>query len=211
MLTQKPAAGMNAEDRPAAPARPLDDLVCYFEGRHVAVRDATVSIMTHAFMYGTAVFEGIRAYKASQGVADYDVNAMATRQEMRSFVCGQCHVEYYFKGPEKRLTYPWSKGLRVEQIQAYYDEVGWNDWKHAQSGAGVRKLPRQSRQAKASEHVFGRLRGFAQRQTGAGDGEQRAPAARDSVAGLREAVPDVRGRGHGCSVRAPLHLGRMQP
>ena len=38
--------------------------------------------------------EGIRALKASQGVKDYDVNAMATRQEMRSFVCGQCHVEY---------------------------------------------------------------------------------------------------------------------
>ena len=34
---------------------------------------------------------------------------MATRQEMRAFVCGQCHVEYYFKGPEKRLTYPWAK------------------------------------------------------------------------------------------------------
>jgi nitrite reductase (cytochrome c-552) len=64
--------------------------------------------------------EGIRAFKASQGVQNYDVNAMATRQEMRSFVCGQCHVEYYFKGPEKRLVYPWSKGLKVEQIMAYY-------------------------------------------------------------------------------------------
>ncbi len=39
---------------------------------------------------------------------------MATRQEMRSFVCGQCHVEYYFKGDEKRLTYPWAKGLKVD-------------------------------------------------------------------------------------------------
>ena len=37
----------------------------------------------------------------------YDPNAEASRQEMRSMVCGQCHVEYYFKGPEKRLTYPW--------------------------------------------------------------------------------------------------------
>jgi nitrite reductase (cytochrome c-552) len=55
--------------------------------------------------------EGIRALKASQGVADYDPNTMATRQEMRAYVCGQCHVEYYFKGPEKRLVYPWSKGL----------------------------------------------------------------------------------------------------
>ncbi|MBZ0089006.1 MAG: ammonia-forming cytochrome c nitrite reductase subunit c552, partial [Thermoanaerobaculia bacterium] len=83
--------------------------------------------------------EGIRAYKASQGVADYDPNQMATRQEMRTYVCGQCHVEYYFKGPEKRLTYPWSKGLKVEQIQAYYDEVGFKDWTHKESGAEVLK------------------------------------------------------------------------
>src|SRR5690606_2630006 len=64
---------------------------------------------------------------------------MATRQEMRTFVCGQCHVEYYFKGPEKRLTYPWAKGLKVEQIQAYYDEVGFKDWTHKESGAEVLK------------------------------------------------------------------------
>src|SRR5215203_4029864 len=39
--------------------------------------------------------EGIRARKASEGVEDYDVNRDATRQEMRTFVCGQCHVEYH--------------------------------------------------------------------------------------------------------------------
>ena len=81
--------------------------------------------------------EGIRALKASQGVSDYDVNRQATRQEMRAFVCGQCHVEYYFKGPEKRLVYPWAKGLRIDDIQAYYDEVGHKDWVHADSGAPV--------------------------------------------------------------------------
>ncbi len=78
--------------------------------------------------------EGVKALKASQGVADYDVNTMATRQEMRSFVCGQCHVEYYFKGDEKRLTYPWAKGLGVEQIADYYDEIGFRDWVHAETG-----------------------------------------------------------------------------
>jgi nitrite reductase (cytochrome c-552) len=83
--------------------------------------------------------EGIRALKASQGVADYDVNRDATRQELRSFVCGQCHVEYYFKGPEKRLTYPWQHGLRVEQIYAYYTEVGHKDWEHKLSGAPALK------------------------------------------------------------------------
>jgi len=83
--------------------------------------------------------EGIRAAKAAQGIAGYDVNAMATRQEMRSFVCGQCHVEYYFKGPEKRLTYPWFKGLKADEILAYYDEVKFKDWTHAQTGAPVLK------------------------------------------------------------------------
>jgi nitrite reductase (cytochrome c-552) len=83
--------------------------------------------------------EGIRAFKESQGIRNYDVNAMATRQEMRSFVCGQCHVEYYFKGPEKQLVYPWSKGLKVEQIMAYYEETGHKDWTHADTGAPTLK------------------------------------------------------------------------
>jgi nitrite reductase (cytochrome c-552) len=83
--------------------------------------------------------EGIRALKAAQGVKDYDVNASATRQEMRAYVCGQCHVEYYFKGPEKRLTYPWAKGLRVDQILEYYEENPHTDWVHAETGAPLLK------------------------------------------------------------------------
>jgi len=83
--------------------------------------------------------EGIRALKASQGVKDYDVNRMATRQEMRSFVCGQCHVEYYFKGQEKRLVYPWQKGLKIDDIYSYYKEVNFTDWKHAETGTSALK------------------------------------------------------------------------
>ena len=83
--------------------------------------------------------EGIRALKASQGIKDYDVNTMATRQEMRAFVCGQCHVEYYFKGTEKRLTYPWAKGILIDSIMAYYDEIKFKDWVHAETGAEVLK------------------------------------------------------------------------
>lgn len=86
-----------------------------------------------------AFMEGIRVAKASQGVPNFDVNRDATRQEMRSYVCGQCHVEYYFKGPEKELTYPWQNGLKIENITAYYDEVKHKDWTHAQSGADVLK------------------------------------------------------------------------
>ena len=86
-----------------------------------------------------AFVEGIRAYKASQGVKDYDVNAQATTQEMRTYVCGQCHVEYYFKGPEKRLTYPWANGLRVDQIYQYYVENPFTDWTHKETGAPMLK------------------------------------------------------------------------
>jgi nitrite reductase (cytochrome c-552) len=83
--------------------------------------------------------EGIRALKAAQGAPNYDPNTLATRQEMRSFVCGQCHVEYYFKGPEKRLTYPWSKGLRADQILQYYEETKFKDWVHKDTGAPALK------------------------------------------------------------------------
>jgi len=81
MLTQKssPAGAAPAEAAPStsadphaaaqpAAARDLESLICYFEGDFVPMRDAKVSVMTHAFMYGTATFEGIRAYwNADQG------------------------------------------------------------------------------------------------------------------------------------------------
>lgn len=86
-----------------------------------------------------AFLEGIRLVKALEGQPDYDVNRDATRQEMRSYVCGQCHVEYYFKGAEKRLTYPWYKGLKADDILAYYEEVNVHDWIHAESGARTLK------------------------------------------------------------------------
>jgi len=86
-----------------------------------------------------AFMEGMKAFKASQGVKDYDVNRDATRAEMRSFVCGQCHVEYYFKGEGKRLTYPWHKGLQIDPIYAYYEETGHADWTHKRTGAKVLK------------------------------------------------------------------------
>ncbi len=92
-----------------------------------------------------AFMEGYQVFKASQGIKDYDVNRDATRQEMRSLVCAQCHVEYYFKGTEKRLTYPWHNGLKVENIMAYYDETKgadgkpFKDWAHADTGAPALK------------------------------------------------------------------------
>jgi len=86
-----------------------------------------------------AFMEGIAALKASQGVTNYVVNKDATRQEMRSYVCAQCHVEYYFKGQDKRLVFPWQNGSKVENILAYYDKVGHKDWTHTDTGAPALK------------------------------------------------------------------------
>jgi nitrite reductase (cytochrome c-552) len=116
----------------------------YFEARKivthpVACIDCHDSQTMQLRVTRPAFIEGIRALKASQGIQNYDVNKQATRQEMRAFVCGQCHDEYHFSGPEKRLVYPWSKGLLVENILAFYDEQKFKDWEHAQTGAPVLK------------------------------------------------------------------------
>jgi nitrite reductase (cytochrome c-552) len=63
----------------------------------------------------------------------------ATHQEMRSLVCAQCHVEYYFKGPGKYLTFPWDKGVRMEDMEAYYDDIKFSDWTHTLSRAPMIK------------------------------------------------------------------------
>lgn len=86
-----------------------------------------------------AFIEGIKELKASQGVENYDVNTQASFQEMRSFVCAQCHVEYYFKGEAKTLTFPWENGLTVDGALTYYDEVGFTDFTHKLTGARVLK------------------------------------------------------------------------
>lgn len=62
-----------------------------------------------------------------------------THQEMRSLVCAQCHVEYYFKGEGKYLTFPWDKGFSADSMEAYYDELGFFDWTHKLSKAKMLK------------------------------------------------------------------------
>ena len=57
----------------------------------------------------------------------------ATHQEKRSLVCAQCHVEYYFSGSGNYLTFPWDKGMTVETMEAYYDQLKFSDWTHSLS------------------------------------------------------------------------------
>jgi branched-chain amino acid aminotransferase len=62
MLTQKSTGSPAPTTHHKPKAAALDELICYFEGAYVPMGEAKVSVMTHAFMYGTATFEGIRAY-----------------------------------------------------------------------------------------------------------------------------------------------------
>ncbi len=86
----------------------------------------------------------IEKWRTGDRSRPYDPNQDASRQEMRSMACGQCHVEYYC-GPKATLFFPWNKGLKVEQIEAYYDQYKFSDghrffdWKHPKTGAEVLK------------------------------------------------------------------------
>lgn len=63
----------------------------------------------------------------------------ATHQEMRSLVCAQCHVEYYFRKENKYLTFPWDKGTSMEDVEKYYDEMEYYDYIHAISKTPILK------------------------------------------------------------------------
>ncbi len=52
----------------------------------------------------------------------------ASRNDMRAYVCGQCHVEYYFMdkdhGPDKKPKFPWTGGKDPEEMYTYYNDKG---------------------------------------------------------------------------------------
>ncbi len=86
-----------------------------------------------------------RGYKA-----DESFGLKASQNEMRNHVCQQCHVEYYFRGKDKLLTYPWTewpknRPLKFEMIEAYYDRTQKDgsfkaDWRHKTTGAPMIKI-----------------------------------------------------------------------
>jgi len=79
------------------------------------------------------------AFEYAMEARDIDLDK-ATRQEMRAYVCAQCHVEYYFLGEDKVLTFPWSQGLNIENIEVHYDDYEFKDWTHEESGAPMIKI-----------------------------------------------------------------------
>ena len=86
----------------------------------------------------------IEQWRAGPKSEPYNPNEDASRSEMRSYVCGQCHVEYYCGG-EMKLTFPWGNGLKVEDLEKYWDETTFSDgkkffdYKHTESGAEILK------------------------------------------------------------------------
>jgi len=97
-----------------------------------------------------AFINGIKALKKHEGIEDYDPNRDATRQEMRSYVCAQCHVNYYC-GPKIPLLFPWGNGVQVQEVEAYYENFKFPpdpktgeqhrfyDFIHSETGAEILK------------------------------------------------------------------------
>ncbi len=88
-------------------------------------------------------FPSIERWRRGDRSKPYDPNLDATRQEKRSFACGQCHVEY-FCGKGMTIFFPWAKGLKVEQMEALYDATEvkgkrFKDWTHAETGMDLLK------------------------------------------------------------------------
>ncbi|MBC8374939.1 MAG: ammonia-forming cytochrome c nitrite reductase subunit c552 [FCB group bacterium] len=88
--------------------------------------------------------QSIERWRAGSKNKPYDPNLDASRGELRSYVCGQCHVEYYC-GSNMTLTFPWGEGLKVEQVESFWDNLTFPngdqfyDYTHAESGAKILK------------------------------------------------------------------------
>jgi nitrite reductase (cytochrome c-552) len=86
----------------------------------------------------------IERWRSGDKSRAYDPNQDATRTEMRTFVCAQCHVEYYCSS-QMPLTLPWGQGLRADETEKFWNEVKFSsgerffDYKHAETGAPILK------------------------------------------------------------------------
>lgn len=93
----------------------------------------------------TSHLPSIEKWRRGDRDRPFDPNRDATRQEMRSFVCGQCHVEYYCANKDT-LEFPWGQGLRMEQQEAHWDAKkfpdgsDFYDYEHGETGAKVLKV-----------------------------------------------------------------------
>lgn len=142
------------------PAPPQDDVHQMSQAHPVscvdchAPNDMALRVTRPGFMRGIAALAesddpvphlpSIERWRKGSRSRPYDPNLDASRQEMRSFACAQCHVEYYCANKET-LFFPWANGLKVEQIEELYqnhrfpDGEKFYDWVHGETGAKVYK------------------------------------------------------------------------
>ncbi|MCH2176881.1 MAG: ammonia-forming cytochrome c nitrite reductase subunit c552 [Lentisphaeria bacterium] len=88
--------------------------------------------------------KSIQEWREAGRKGKYDPNTMASHTEMRSYVCGQCHVEYYCASGMK-LTFPWGEGMTADQTELFWNETKFKDgkrffdYKHKETGAEILK------------------------------------------------------------------------
>jgi nitrite reductase (cytochrome c-552) len=144
-----PLGGFNAQQPPEghfamSEAHPVSCIDCH-DPKTMQVR-----ITRPGFMLGMAALAesdeplphmpSVEKWRRGSRAEPYDPNRLATRQEMRSFTCGQCHVEYYC-ATKDTLTFPWGNGLKVEQLEAFWEDrtfpdgTEFHDYKHGETGA----------------------------------------------------------------------------
>ena len=88
--------------------------------------------------------QSIERWRRGNRAEPYEPNTDSFRNEMRSYVCAQCHVEYYC-ATNMPLTFPWGKGLTVENAEQYWEEAefpdgeAFYDYTHALTGAKLFK------------------------------------------------------------------------
>lgn len=139
---------LNAKLHDSGHAHPVSCVDCH------AAKDMKLRVTRPGFIKGIQALAAsdapvphlpsVEAWRQGKRDRPYDPNIDGTRTEMRSSVCAQCHVEYYC-GPKRPLTFPWGQGLMVEQVEAFWDSLRFDDghrfydYKHAETGSEILK------------------------------------------------------------------------
>ncbi len=139
-----------AEDHPAVgEAHPVTCIDCH-DPESMAIRVTRPGFVNaiRALAEGDAPADhlpSIKKWRDGGRTEPYDPNKHASRQEMRSYVCGQCHVEYYCAN-KMTLSFPWKNGLKMEDLEKTWEETTFPDgtkfidYKHGETGATIYKV-----------------------------------------------------------------------
>ncbi|MCO6429459.1 MAG: ammonia-forming cytochrome c nitrite reductase subunit c552, partial [Deltaproteobacteria bacterium] len=139
---------VEAHSQQGGEAHPVSCIDCH-DPQSLAIR-----VTRPGFMKGIAALAesgaqvphipSIDRWRSGSRTNPYDPNVDASRQEMRTFVCAQCHVEYYCASKET-LLFPWGKGVKADEIYEYWNEhrfpdgSEFHDYKHGETGAPLFK------------------------------------------------------------------------